>query len=724
MKRLDFILPLVLILVLTCGLPLPTFHGTYSKFTTQMILCAGGLVVASLWFLVLAFRPGTPGERTFRDLGRDISLLFGAWSFRLLLALVALAALSRLWCGSPEAWGWAVLFLATNVGWAILVYCWICQRGDHRAVLRGYLVAGVVASVVGIVLFVHDRLLNPALWGEPTERLRMPLGNANFMAGFLITPVLLAFAAASDFASGRRPVASGTTNSPPAADHPSPYWVLALLMAGISVFLTVTLLLTGSRAGGLGLAVGGLLLLLMRTGIRRRYIMLAGLAATVLVGALAVIAAPSIRGWLTKEALQGTNITRAFLWGDARHMIAQRPLLGWGAGGFSAFHASIKSPYECLYYYLRPMAISPHNEFLEMGVEYGLPGMALYIAFLLALMGGVLVGRTFERASFPFKAVIAGFIGLNVQSCFDVGLRFWDLAPFFWLAVGMIWAAANEDRRDLAARSLTSESASRVKTNSLGVAVLACLAVFGGAAWCVRSVIDLVGEIELDAGRCAQDERPFKEASAYYRAALGKLLYFPDRVIVREYLSKSLQKEGRIREAIAALEELQECAPNVRRSNYNLGLLYIQAADQQARSPEEHAELVKSAIAALHAYLKTNDDAEAYCDLARAHMRESPPDTQGAASALRRAFRLRPELLEAQRFRISRLRHVLHENRIALIEAQTLVCSDKALAIDYLEMADILKSLKKNSAAREALQAGLKRFPANPLLQEALKRMK
>jgi hypothetical protein len=162
----------------------------------------------------------------------------------------------------------------------------------------------------------------------------------------------------------------------------------------------------------------------------------------------------------------------------------------------------------------------------------------------------------------------------------------------------------------------------------------------------------------------------------------------------------------------------------VRSSNYNLGLLYIQAADQQARSPEEHAELVKSAIAALHAYLKTNDDAEAYCDLARAHMRESPPDTQGAASALRRAFRLRPELLEAQRFRISRLRHILHENRIALIEAQTLVCSDKALAIDYLEMADILKSLKKNSAAREALQAGLKRFPANPLLQEALKRMK
>ncbi len=698
MNRKDLLLPLIVVFLLTFGLPLPTFHESYSKFSLQMILCGLAMAAGAAGAAHAVLRRGALPDYVRRG-WTPLSLLMRLWPFRLLLLLLALSLASGLWAGSPPAWRWSALFLTTNLVWMILVYLWGKSRDGAETLLTVYLIAALAASLLGLLDYVLRIVANPDLWGEPTHRLFRPLGNPNFMAGYLITPLLLA---ATWALSGN-------------ADAGTPRKRAWLIGAAAVLFLTLAL--TGSRGGAVGLACGAFVLILLRLGRKPRLAVLGGAAALVLCAAMLAALVPGLRRWVAEESLRGTNVARSFLWTDAARMIAARPALGWGAGGFGAFHATIKVPQEYLYDYLKPSAISPHNEMLEYGVEYGLPGVVVYLAFLGTLIAAALTGPRSDPRTPAFAAALAGFIGLNVQSWLDVGLRFWDAAPFYWLLAGLLLAFAGES-----GGPPEREAPPLGRGKRLGVLALAGGACVAGAAWCLLSLADLAGQMNLREARRSQNLRSYRLACGEYQTALRRLVYFQDRVNAAMYLSESLQKAGLVNDAIRTLEALQSVSPNARRSNLKLGLLYMQAADQQADSDEQRTRLLEAAVGAILAYLRNNADAEGYLGLARVFMRTSPPRLDKAVSALRISLFLEPEYAAARRALVECLRGQ-KEERLALVEAETLAQSPRAQPADFLEQADILQGLDRKPEALEALKAGARRFPADKGILDAVKKL-
>jgi hypothetical protein len=511
------------------------------------------------------------------------------------------------------------------------------------------------------------------------------------------------------------------------------------------VVLLLALGLTGSRGGALGLAAGlFVLIVLLMQSRRARYGTVACVAALFLAGLLALLLVPSLHAWAAAHAKTGTNVVRYFLWGDAGRMIAARPILGWGAGGFSAFHATIKLPEEYQFYYLRFSAIAPHNEFLGYGVEYGLVGMALYAAFILGLAGRALRRARSGRWNIAQKAVLAGFVGLNVQSFFDVGLRFWDLAPFFWMLVGALFAFT-EGKEPLA--STTDADPARASRTPAGLTIaLAILTGAVGVAWCVFTALDLVGQRQVLTAIRARNSGRVTAAGMSHEAALRKLIYFPDRVTARLLLSECQQAENRILDAIATLEELKTQAPNERGTNLKLGLLYMQAADQEraiaereraawlssgaaglvvylrpnalglvymlaadqrAASQAERAEWLDSAAAALATYLQTNMDPQGYRALARVFVRQSPCGFNEAVLALQKYLSLSDP----------------KNSSLPPADAEKRALSPKATPAAYLELAAFWQAAGNKAKAREVLQTAAKRFPGERAIGEAMNQL-
>jgi O-antigen ligase len=579
-------------------------------------------------------------------------------------------------------------------------------------VLGGWLVSAALAALAGIVIFVSEIANDPNLWGNSTHRLVHPLGNPNFMAGFLITPTLVAVAAAlmAVFPNRAASVSERTTAGASGGFEILPLRLLtrplkAVLFAGLGVFLFAALLMTGSRGGCVGLLAGAFALVLMQLRKRGRRIALAGAAVVLAVAILVLALTPSSRRWGSDPASSGTVKVRLALWNDAARMILARPLVGWGAGGFSAFHATVKLPGEHREYYLRRSAISPHNEFLEYGVEYGVLGMALYIAFVVGLIVWTATRMQRARSPLALKAVLAGFVGLNAHSGFDVGLRFWDLAPFFWLTVGMLFVLGGEAESQAAASAAPLDQeppAEAVPSAATGFAIVTGLL---GAAWCVTGVVDLVGQVDLHSGQHAKEAQQWGRAGAAYTAALGKALYFPDRVSARLFLSDCQRREGRIPQAIATLEELKQYAPNESWTNIQLGLLYMQAADQLAATPEQRNELLNSAVAAIGLYLQTNEDPRGYIGLARVYLRQTPCRFAEAVAALQNY----QSLLRAD------------GKTWPPSNAKASVFRANAGPMDYLELVALWVAAKDKAQALQVLQMAAKRFPNDPAISQVTK---
>ena len=167
----------------------------------------------------------------------------------------------------------------------------------------------------------------------------------------------------------------------------------AALLAALAALTALTLVLTQSRGGLIGLAVG-LGTWLAWHGPRTRWLLLAGAMTT----ALAVILIGSERTASTLLSAIGPNSTgnlqgRVELWSRAVTAIQAFPLTGLGLNGFR--HALPV---------LFPMfTIAPdfdvshaHNQFLQAALDLGLPGLAAFAALAvgaLALLAAALVAQ-------------------------------------------------------------------------------------------------------------------------------------------------------------------------------------------------------------------------------------------------------------------------------------------------------------------------------------------
>jgi O-antigen ligase len=249
-----------------------------------------------------------------------------------------------------------------------------------RGVLRALLAAGFVAAMLGIVQSIVGSIL---VGGAPAEtaltfggslRATSTFGNAYGLGGLLAMVLPLAV---HELASARS-----------AADR--------VVAANVVAVVGLGLVPTYSRAAWLG-AVLGVALVAGRPAaalIRGRSpAAVVGVAtAASLLCALAVLGiarvappwagAAAARAASLADPTQGSGATRLHLWSDTLHLVAARPLVGWGPDTFGLVYPRFQTG-DWTPGFLVDKA---HSDLLQVAATQGLIGVAGYVG-ILAMFG-------------------------------------------------------------------------------------------------------------------------------------------------------------------------------------------------------------------------------------------------------------------------------------------------------------------------------------------------
>jgi O-antigen ligase len=178
-----------------------------------------------------------------------------------------------------------------------------------------------------------------------------------------------------------------------------------LVVAGCAaalVLLWAGLVLTLSQSSFTALLAGLAVLGALRWGLKRA---LAVVAVFAVAGALAVLVAPGAIG--VDQSTDAVTSGRSTLVRGGVDLARERPLTGWGAGAFRHEYRRQEKSSNA-----RASAAS-HTIPITVAAEQGLGGLALYVALVLAAIGGLLRGA---RGSIARAAIAASFVALVVHT--------------------------------------------------------------------------------------------------------------------------------------------------------------------------------------------------------------------------------------------------------------------------------------------------------------------
>jgi O-antigen ligase len=309
-----------------------------------------------------------------------------------------------------------VLFVLLAAGWLA------ADLGRIRMLLRATVASGAVAACYGIAqYFGWDPLLPAQAYqvGEGVLTIVRPpgtLGHADYFAAWLVIVVFFGLALARL--------------------ETAPFWrIAAVAAAGLAA---IAILLSGTRAALLGVAVGGVVLLLTR---RQRIGIRAGVAGLACAAGLALFflspAGLKLRArlhWSLEDARGGA---RLLLWRDSLSMSVQRPLTGFGpetfATEFPRFEsAELAAAYPDFYHE------SPHNMFLDALTAEGAGGLLVLAALCgLGAMGAIRTCRLGNPLGPPLAAALAGVLVAQQFTVFLVAT-----ALYFHLLVALLVVTA------------------------------------------------------------------------------------------------------------------------------------------------------------------------------------------------------------------------------------------------------------------------------------------
>jgi len=142
------------------------------------------------------------------------------------------------------------------------------------------------------------------------------------------------------------------------------------------------------------------------------------------LGIWAILAVVVIAGWEVLEALIGRFTGKDFSSGGGRWPIWEAGLEGlkssWTVGdGLGTFRSTYKA--------------DAHNIYLQLGIEVGIVGLALFLAAVLSLLKGLRSIRSQAPGPMPAVYLEAALVGLLSYGFFHGVL----VEKFFWLAVGL-----------------------------------------------------------------------------------------------------------------------------------------------------------------------------------------------------------------------------------------------------------------------------------------------
>ncbi|MCI0476920.1 MAG: O-antigen ligase family protein, partial [Anaerolineales bacterium] len=178
--------------------------------------------------------------------------------------------------------------------------------------------------------------------------------------------------------------------------------LLALSVAIAFGLALVTLALTQSRGGILGTVAGLLVVAVWR---ERKFVWLIGAGALAVVALIALGYGNALMDFVLRmDARSATLASRLEVWQRGLMMVRDFPYTGIGIGTYNPI-AHLLYPF----FIAAPDEVVPHahNQFLEVAVDLGIPGLITYIGLLIAF--GVCATRTYRaNQETNIRALIVG----------------------------------------------------------------------------------------------------------------------------------------------------------------------------------------------------------------------------------------------------------------------------------------------------------------------------
>lgn len=338
------------------------------------------------------------------------------------LVFLATMAVAMLWADAPWGrrlaawWSWRPLILML-VGTALFTQArW---RDRFCAIVVGALALAAVAS------FVVRLMPNPVVIDDPGILLRnhTTQGMA-FVAGTALA-VLLTWG---------RPVT------------PRGRWLL--LGALLLFFANIALIATGRSAHVALLVAAAIAGAAVLQGRQRWWV----LVLIPLAGTLTLASSPMVRERFTQAYGElGTVQTspsetsmglRLIIWPTTLDLIAQRPLLGYGVGGFAPAYA--KLIHQRYSDWRAAEAKDTHNQYLHVMVEAGIPGVLAFLVFIAGVLR--------QRAPPPYRGVgLALFAAWLTTSLLNSHFQTFAEAHLLGLVLGALLAAGPDALADQSA---------------------------------------------------------------------------------------------------------------------------------------------------------------------------------------------------------------------------------------------------------------------------------
>jgi tetratricopeptide (TPR) repeat protein len=326
----------------------------------------------------------------------------------------------------PSTWRALALYLGCLM--AFVAAAQVCRsRRVRRRLLSALVATGMLVVALGLVheLLGLTRFLGLVSYDYGAPPLLTPFVNPNHLAAFLglASTVALGLALSSE----RRVHAAA--------------FALAAVLGGVGVLMSL------SRGGIAFFAFGQLALALLV--VRQRRVAQGGApvwgrAGAVLLGLLAALAvggyaaAERLAGeWAHTGGVEALRHSKVELWPMVAETARAFPLSGMGRGAFEAAFPR---------YQTRPLLNTlthPENAVLQLGVEWGVPGLLL---LALGMWGFVRLLRR-EQLGAAELAALAGVGALGLHDLFDFSLELPACAVAAWVALA---AAARPEVRSQA----------------------------------------------------------------------------------------------------------------------------------------------------------------------------------------------------------------------------------------------------------------------------------
>src|SRR5262245_55171317 len=361
----------------------PLIEGGSTHFAT-MIIRLLILLALAVWCLQI-FQSGRLAPIQC-DMWRPIVLYLG------------LAAIATV--GSPYQ-NQSIQWLMILGGYAIAFYLFV----------ESMVVWNSAATFMKLVMFIG---VAEALWAW-IERwnfdMARPNGsffNANFLGGYEAAIALVALAALCYAPWRRTSVRRLVTRD---------YWLPLTLF--IAVITLGTVLLTGSRGAMLAFLCGAVMIVGLRWGLKACAIFAA-------VAAILLCTPTAFRERMVMEHVANPETyARWQMWIGALREMVDHPL-GVGLGLYRYTYLQYAFPVEGEIARYGKVAFTPHNEYLQMGVELGVVGMVIFVWGIVRLIAGTLkqFPRRLTRAQrVTVMGALGGSVVIFVQAAVDSPLH-------------------------------------------------------------------------------------------------------------------------------------------------------------------------------------------------------------------------------------------------------------------------------------------------------------